>query len=159
MLGFNRRRNTLEQEDYQYHLQDVEAPVLYRDVFPYDKVPKVCFNHRLVPMNPPDEIWVTCTTFRDGQQARPPYTVDQIVTLYKMMHRLGGKAGVIRQCEFFLYTERDREAVRKCQELGYTYPEITGWIRVFPAASNFAELAFRGHGNSNFQVLHILITL
>ena len=33
-------------------------------------------------LNCPDEIWITDTTFRDGQQARAPYTVDQIVTLY-----------------------------------------------------------------------------
>jgi isopropylmalate/homocitrate/citramalate synthase len=80
-------------------------------------------------MFPADEIWITDTTFRDGQQSREPYTVEQIVTLYKMLHRLGGPKGIIRQCEFFLYSDRDKEAVRKCQELGYEYPEVTGWIR------------------------------
>jgi isopropylmalate/homocitrate/citramalate synthase len=51
------------------------------------------------------------------------------VDLYKLQHRLGGLRGLIRQCEFFLYQERDREAVRRCQELGYEFPEVTGWIR------------------------------
>jgi isopropylmalate/homocitrate/citramalate synthase len=46
-----------------------------------------------------------------------------------MLHKLGGTNGVIRQCEFFLYSEKDKEAVRKCQERNYRYPEITGWIR------------------------------
>ena len=80
-------------------------------------------------MFPADEIWITDTTFRDGQQSREPYTVEQIVTLYKMLHRLGGPKGIIRQCEFFLYSDRDKEAVYKCQELGYEYPEVTSWIR------------------------------
>jgi isopropylmalate/homocitrate/citramalate synthase len=46
-----------------------------------------------------------------------------------MLHRLGGPRGLIRQCEFFLYSDRDKEAVYKCQELGYEYPEVTSWIR------------------------------
>ncbi|MBI5078609.1 histone-lysine N-methyltransferase [Candidatus Saganbacteria bacterium] len=113
-----------------------ELPNLLRGMFPYDEVPKIAFDlpagqadFKDVPLNPPDDIWITCTTFRDGQQARPPYTVKQIVDLYTFLHRLGGPNGVIRQCEFFLYSEKDREAVRKCQELGFQFPEITGWIR------------------------------
>ncbi|MCK5564277.1 MAG: 2-isopropylmalate synthase, partial [Planctomycetes bacterium] len=37
--------------------------------------------------------------------------------------------GLIRQSEFFLYSDRDREAVELCKERGYKFPEITGWIR------------------------------
>ena len=77
-------------------------------------------------MNMPDEIWLTDTTFRDGQQSRPPYTVKQIVDLYDLIHKLGGKKGLIRQCEFFLYNEKDQEAVRKCLERGYKYPGSHG---------------------------------
>ena len=129
MLRFNKRRNTLEPEEYIFQLQDATEPNLFRDVFPYDKIPKIPFNYRLNPMNIPDEIWLTDTTFRDGQQSRPPYTVKQIVDLYDLIHKLGGKKGLIRQCEFFLYNEKDREAVVKCLERGYKYPEVTGWIR------------------------------
>ena len=121
MLTYNKKKNLLELYKYQYNL--------YRDNFNYDEVPKVTFNYRLVPMNCPDEIWITDTTFRDGQQARAPYTVDQIVTLYKMLSRLGGPKGKIRTCEFFLYSENDRKAIRACQEQGLKFPEITGWIR------------------------------
>ena len=46
-----------------------------------------------------------------------------------MLSRLGGPNGVIRQTEFFLYTKNDRAALDKCRELGFRYPEITGWIR------------------------------
>jgi len=80
-------------------------------------------------MHPPDEIFITDTTFRDGQQAREPYTAEQIVQLYRFMHELGGPKGIIRQCEFFLYSDKDRRAVEACRSLGYRYPEITGWIR------------------------------
>ena len=46
-----------------------------------------------------------------------------------MLHRLGGPNGLIRQSEFFVYSEKDREALRECQALGYEFPEITTWIR------------------------------
>ena len=129
MIRFNNKTNLLDLRQYNYALQDVAEPNLYRDNFNYDEIPKCTFNYRLVPMNTPDEIWITDTTFRDGQQARTPYTVEQITTLYKMLNRLGGPKGIIRQCEFFLYSETDRQAIRACQELGLEFPEITGWIR------------------------------
>ncbi len=129
MILKNCASNLLEQSLYQYSLQDVPDPNLYRDVFPYDQIPKVAFNHRHVPLGMPDNIWITDTTFRDGQQSRAPYTPEQIVDIYKMLSRLGGKNGIIRQSEFFVYTKKDREAVEKCMELGYEFPEITTWIR------------------------------
>src|SRR4030067_2567914 len=90
-------------------------------------------------MNMPEDIRITDTTFRDGQQSMPPYTVKQIVDLFDMMHKLGGKRGLIRQCEFFLYNEKDKEAVRKCMEKGYKYPEITGWIRAVKSDFKLAK--------------------
>jgi citrate (Re)-synthase len=93
------------------------------------KVCRVEFDNQFIFIDPPEEIFITDTTFRDGQQARPPYTVEQIVDLFDMLHKLGGTNGVIRQSEFFLYSEKDKEAVTKCMERNYRYPEITGWIR------------------------------
>ena len=138
MIEFNKKSNTLEQTQYRYSLQDVSQPNLYREIFTYDEIPKCAFNHRKVPMNPADEIWMTDTTFRDGQQSRAPYTVEQILTLFDYLHRLSGPNGIIRQSEFFLYSERDKEAVYKCQERGYKYPEVTSWIR---ATKNDFQLA------------------
>ena len=129
MILKNRHSNLLEQHQYKYSLQDVEDPNLYRDIYPYTEIPKVAFNHRRVPLDMPEEIWITDTTFRDGQQSRAPYTADQIVELYKMLHRLGGPKGIIRQSEFFVYTKKDREAVERCMDLGYEFPEVTTWIR------------------------------
>lgn len=129
MLKFNKHRRLLEPEEYKYELHDVKQAELYRDIFPYTDVPKIPFNNRVVPMNPPEEIWITDTTFRDGQQALAPFTVEQILALYEFMHRLGGPKGIIRTSEFFLYSEKDRTAVHKCQEKGYKFPAITSWIR------------------------------
>ena len=129
MLELSSKTNLLEENDYRYSLQDVKEPVLYRDVYQYDEVPKVAFNHRRVPISMPEDIWITDTTFRDGQQSINPYTPDQIVSLFKLLARLGGPYGIIRQTEFFIYSPRDREAIRRCQELGLRFPEITTWIR------------------------------
>ena len=129
MIFNNPHSNLMEQSQYRYSLQDVDEPNLYREIYPYDEIPKVAFNHRHVPLDMPSEIWITDTTFRDGQQSRAPYTVEQIVTLYKMLHRLGGERGIIRQSEFFVYTKKDKEALLKCMDLGYKFPEITTWIR------------------------------
>ncbi len=129
MVEFNKSKNLLVHKSYNYTLQDVPEPQLYRDIFDYKSIPKTTFNFRNVPMNPPKNIWITDTSFRDGQQATAPYTVEQIVELYKLLHRLGGPKGVIRQSEFFLYSEKDRKAVEKCLELGYEFPEVTSWIR------------------------------
>ena len=83
MLEISNKTNLLEQKSYKYQLQDVEEPNLYRDIYSYDEVPKVPFNHRRVPMGMPEEIWITDTTLRDGQQAVEPYSVDEIVEIYK----------------------------------------------------------------------------
>ena len=45
------------------------------------------------------------------------------------MSRLSGPYGIIRQTEFFVYSQKDREALKKCQDLGLKFPEITTWIR------------------------------
>ena len=129
MLEISSKTNLLEQKSYKYSLQDVAEPNLQRDIFSYGTVPKVSFNHRRVPMNMPEEIWITDTSFRDGQQSVAPYSVQQIVDLYKLLNKLGGPYGIIRQTEFFIYSQKDREAVEKCQALGLRFPEITTWIR------------------------------
>lgn len=125
----NRHNNLLQLEEHLYPLVDVEQPNVFRNLFPYDEVPKIAFNDRIVPHNFPEEIWITDTTFRDGQQSRAPYTTEQIVTIYDYLHRLGGPKGIIRQSEFFLYSKKDRDAVYKCMERGYQFPEVTSWIR------------------------------
>lgn len=125
----NPQNNLLQLEEHMYPLVDVDKPNVFRNLFPYDEVPKIAFNDRIVPHNMPKEIWITDTTFRDGQQSRAPYTTEQIVTMFDYLHKLSGPKGIVRQSEFFLYSKKDRDAVYKCLERGYQFPEVTSWIR------------------------------
>ena len=125
----------------EYPLLDVSEPNLLKDIFPYALPPLLRFEGRIseivdgeeVTFDPGEvvtrDIHITDTTFRDGQQARPPYSVQQIRDIYGMLSQLGGDRGVIRQTEFFLYTKKDRAAVDACLKLGCEFPRVTGWIR------------------------------
>lgn len=128
-IRYNKKTNLLEDSIYKYELQDVKEPHLFRELFNYESIPKISFNNRHVPINMPKEIWITDTTFRDGQQSTSPFTVKQITDLFRLMSRLGGPKGLVRQSEFFLYSKKDKDAVRSCQDLGLKFPEITTWIR------------------------------
>lgn len=112
-----------------YVLEDPDEPNLLRNIFPWDGMPRITFDGRTVEMRPPKEIWVTDTTFRDGQLARPPYRVEEVLEIFDLLHELGGPKGIVRMTEFFLYSDRDKEAVRGCLKKDYDYPIITGWIR------------------------------
>ena len=129
IVRYNKNHHVIEEHAYKPNLQDVPHPNLHRKIFTYGEIPKTAFNMRHVPMECPKDIFITDTTFRDGQQATKPFAVKDIVELYKMLHRLGGPNGLVRQSEFFLYSEKDREAVEKCLELGYDFPQVTSWIR------------------------------
>lgn len=112
-----------------FELDDCHEPNLMREQFPYTGVPHIVFDGKDALPSPAEEIWITDTTFRDGQQARPPYKPEHIVNLFKLLHKLGGPKGIIRQCEFFVYSKRDQEAIAGCLEQGVKFPEVTGWIR------------------------------
>jgi carbonic anhydrase/acetyltransferase-like protein (isoleucine patch superfamily)/isopropylmalate/homocitrate/citramalate synthase len=125
----------------RYEIQDRSEPELFEETFPFALPPLIRLQGRIVDeidgrpivFDPREialrDIFITDTTFRDGQQARPPYTVDQTARLFELLARLGGPNGVIRQTEFFLYSSRDRAAVERCRALGLKYPEVTAWIR------------------------------
>jgi len=104
---------------------DPSEPNLLRSEFPYSRIPPIRFDSDAVPQALPKDIWITDTTFRDGQQARAPYSVEQIVHLYDLLNELGWP--VIRQTEFFAYTPVDREAIAACQQR--PGPEVTTWMR------------------------------
>lgn len=121
--------NIIKKFSHEYRLQDVDTPNLYKDIFPYSEIPKIPFNGIQVPMDLPQDIWITDTTFRDGQQSMPPYTSEQIIRIFDYLHELDNNSGIIKQTEFFLYTEKDRRAAQACMEKGYKFPEVTSWIR------------------------------
>ncbi len=124
-----------------YPLVDTTEPNLLEETFNYSLPPLIRFDGPViehidgqpVEFDPAGlktrDIVITDTTFRDGQQARPPYTVEQMVRIYDLLAKLGGPNGVIRQTEFFLYTANDRKTLDRCRELGHKFPECTGWIQ------------------------------
>lgn len=120
---------------YQKHasrpltLDNRVEPELYRDVFPYTHISRIEFDDTFLVPRPADPMFITDTTFRDGQQARPPYTVKQIARIYDLLHKLGGKSGLIQASEFFMYSAKDRKAIEVCRARGYRFPRVTGWIR------------------------------
>ena len=64
MLEISKKTNLLEQSIYRYSLQDVAEPNLYREMFNYEEIPKVAFNHRRVPINMPEELPVSCRPWK-----------------------------------------------------------------------------------------------
>ncbi len=119
----------MKKSSVNYRLDNVSSPNLYKDIFPYDEIPKIAFDNVHVPMDIPEKMYITDTTFRDGQQSMPPYTSEQIIRIFDYLHQLDNNSGIIKQTEFFLYTEKDRKAAETCIERGYKFPEVTSWIR------------------------------
>src|ERR1700675_344620 len=104
---------------------DLSEPNLLRGEFPYSRIPPIRFESDAVHQALPKDIWITDTTFRAGQQARAPDSVEETGPLYDLLNELGGP--VIRQTEFFAYTPLDREAIAACQQR--PGPEVTTWMR------------------------------
>ncbi|AZV55664.1 2-isopropylmalate synthase [Clostridium sp. AWRP] len=119
----------MKKSSYEYKLNNVDSPNFYKNIFPYDEIPKINFNGVQIPKDLPEKICITDTTFRDGQQSMPPYTTEQIIRIFDYLHDLDNNSGIIKQTEFFLYTEKDRKAAQVCMERGYEFPEVTSWIR------------------------------
>ena len=131
----------MSQSTKLHSLKEVSEPNVLTEVFPHELPPLILFDGPIVEYIDGEavqydpqtlksrDIHITDTTFRDGQQARPPYTIDQMVKIYDLLAKLSGPNGVVRQTEFFLYTKNDRETLDRCRALGHAYPECTGWIR------------------------------
>ena len=154
-------------------LVDATEPNLVEDTFPYDLPPLIRFDSpaiEIIDGRPVEfdlaavrkrDISITDTTFRDGQQARPPYTIEQMVRIYDLLARISGPRGVVRQTEFFLYTKNDRETLDRCRALGHRYPECTGWIRAVKGDFRLVrEAGLRETGmltsSSDYHIFHKL---
>ncbi|MBS3762311.1 MAG: hypothetical protein KGZ25_03295, partial [Planctomycetes bacterium] len=131
------------------------TPELLEETFPYSQVPQVTFEGKaqehidgeLVEFDFDERternLVISDTTFRDGQQARPPYSKKQIVDLYKLLGKLGGPNQIIHNSEFFLYSDSDIEAVEACleeYESDPSLPQPTAWIRGLSEDSLYLKL-------------------
>ncbi len=93
-------------KNFESGIQEIERGNYYRSIFNYDEIPKIDFDMRLIPIQPAEDIFITDTTFRDGQQSMPPFSVEQIERIFDFLHRIGGDSGLIRGSEFFLYSKK-----------------------------------------------------
>jgi isopropylmalate/homocitrate/citramalate synthase len=100
-----------------------------RRQFPFHAVPRTVLEAEEPAMQPAPMRTITDTTFRDGQQARVPFSPEQILALFDLLHQLDHHAGLIRQSEFFIYAPSERATVERCLARGYRFPEVTAWIR------------------------------
>src|SRR5947199_3975849 len=90
----------------KHPLVDTTQPNLLEDTFDYSMPPLIKFDAtpvvEYIDGKPVEfnfksvltrDIFITDTTFRDGQQARPPYTTEQMVKVYDSLAKLGGPNG------------------------------------------------------------------
>ena len=71
MLELSKQTHLLERDPYRYRLQEVQEPELSENLSLHG-CPAVVFNHRRVDLAMPEEIWITDTSFRDGQRSQSP---------------------------------------------------------------------------------------
>jgi len=101
MLKFNPGYNTFDSIHIPSHLESPDEPNLFRDIFPYDEPSRMA--------QPPPGPDAACRgksgsripRFATGSRLCRPIRLKQVVEIYKLMHRLGGPKGLIRQAEFF----------------------------------------------------------
>ena len=100
-----------------------EEKVFYNNLYPFTDLPRTGMES--LKWN----LYITDTTLRDGQQAWRPLKIEEAVKVYQLLNEVDAGSGIIKSCEFFLYTDKDREVVRRVKELGYDYPKPIAWIR------------------------------
>jgi isopropylmalate/homocitrate/citramalate synthase len=123
---------------HRLNIYDPPGPNLLRDIFPYTAPPRIRLGEIPPAPSPALDMFITDSTFREGRQAKLPFSLSEAEDLFEKLHRLSGPEGVIRQSEFFLYSARDRRLMDLCRSKDYKFPEITGWIR---ASEKDIELA------------------
>jgi 2-phosphinomethylmalic acid synthase len=104
-------------------------PELFDSAFPRDAFPRFEWTER--PSGLPPVVWTTETTHRDGQQGGLPLTAETGIRLYELMCAFSGASGALRQAEFFVYREADRQILEGALERYRDGAPIepTSWIR------------------------------
>jgi citrate (Re)-synthase len=108
-------------------INNTNAPDRFRGVYPQGAAPRM-------PVDAPSaaRLRITDTTFRDGQQAGEPFSLEAALALHRVLADLDAGTGRIAQTELFLYGERDRDLLEAIRATGARWPEPTAWIRADP---------------------------
>lgn len=107
----------------------INKPNYLRDIFSYKNFPKVIFNSKMIKTSIQKELYITDTTFRDGQQAICQLNLQETKELFILLSKLDNNSGIIRMTEMFSYSKLDKEKIYTCKSLGLKFPEISTWIR------------------------------
>ncbi|WP_243675640.1 hypothetical protein [Vulcanisaeta distributa] len=100
----------------------------YADLNQWPLPPRLITDGINIDPEPPGRLFITDTTFRDGQQAfYVYYSINDAVKLFRLLADLDNGSGKIIRSEFFLYTGRDRELVKAVRDLGLEWPRVIGW--------------------------------
>src|SRR5919204_941988 len=110
-------------------MPDPAEPELFERAFPRAGFPMYDWTER--PSELPRVVWTTETTHRDGQQGGLPLTVEQGVRIYELQCAFTGTSDALRQAEFFVYREADRQMLQAALERyrDGAPVEPTTWIR------------------------------
>lgn len=110
-------------------MPDPTAPELFEHAFPRDGFPAYDWTQR--PATLPAAVWTTETTHRDGQQGGLPLTVAAGIRIYELMCAFTGTSGALRQAEFFVYRDADRQMLEAALERHRDGAPVepTTWIR------------------------------
>jgi len=97
--------------------------VIYKS---YDDLPKIS-----LPFG--QEVFISDSTIRDGSQM-PGIVMKRRhkLRIYEFLHDIG-----IEKLETFVYHKRDWDVIADMQDIGYEYPEVTGWARALPSDIDF----------------------
>jgi len=97
--------------------------VIYKN---YDDLPKI-----KLPLG--QEVFISDSTIRDGSQM-PGVVMKRMhkLKIYEFLHEIG-----IEKLETFVFHKRDKDVISSMHDLGYEYPEITGWARALPSDIDF----------------------
>src|SRR5919202_483191 len=110
-------------------MPDPAEPELFPRAFPRDGFPVYDWTER--PRDLPPVVWTTETTHRDGQQGGLPLSVQQGVRIYELQCAFSGTSGALRQAEFFVYRDADRQMLEAALERYHDGAPVepTTWIR------------------------------
>ena len=117
-------RRLLRREGIDY--EEVEEAIVKQWPLP----PRLMTDGINIDPEPSEHLFITDTTFRDGQQAfYVYYSINDAVRLFRLLADLDNGSGRIIRSEFFLYSRRDRELVKAVRDLGLEWPKVIGWGR------------------------------
>ncbi|MEM9158460.1 MAG: pyruvate carboxyltransferase [Verrucomicrobiota bacterium] len=109
--------------------EEASRPNYLENIYPKSDLPR--YQWIKSPHLIPSQVWLTETTHRDGQQGGLQLSAQTSIKIYDILCAFTSRSGLIRQAEFFVYSDSDRSALAACLERYQSGSPIepTTWIR------------------------------